>query len=567
MKENGRKKLYLNKTILMIVMVGYSAFLVLMLLMDFYLIREYKTDNMREEQRVMNEYVENLSEGMYRIDRQLYNVYENDDNFQALRKKEGIVQEYGNAYELKETLIKRMMTEESMDGFFIFYDNLEKTWYKMNSTKLRIDECNKIKEQLKNNLKQEGKMRSWFTVVVDEDIYLSLFYKKDRVAIYGIISLQDIESEIQEKMGKNRNVVIADMGMPLKNKELAEKLQLNEVTKNFSDSFYQMIKNYQVYGCRIPNTDLWIYSVYKMNLWNIMNVQQLLLLIVTLISMCAVVYMYLFVRKQVAVPIRQLTEVMNKIRNGETKTVPQIDTRFYEIQDINQTLEKMINELEEQKMLVYEEIIEKQKAQMQYLQLQLKPHFYLNGLKTLNALAMENQTEKMQELIINLSTHLRYLLQSEREVVPLYMEIEFVDNYVKMQKHITGRPVRCEITMDERVKNWEVPVLIIHTFVENSIKYARLGDSRIPLEIQVTASYLATENGGYLDIIIQDNGQGYPEEILQEINGETVVGKRSVGINNIKRRCDFLYGEKAEYSFVSYQGALKIGRASCRERV
>ncbi len=61
MKNNKRKVLYLNKTILMIVMIGYSAFLVLMLLMDFYLIRKYKTDNMREEQRVMNEYIENLS--------------------------------------------------------------------------------------------------------------------------------------------------------------------------------------------------------------------------------------------------------------------------------------------------------------------------------------------------------------------------------------------------------------------------------------------------------------------------------------------------------------------------
>lgn len=223
MKNNKRKVLYLNKTILMIVMIGYSAFLVLMLLMDFYLIRKYKTDNMREEQRVMNEYIENLSEGMYRIDRQLYNIYENDENFQALRKKEEKVKEYGNAYELKETLIKRMMTEESMDGFFIFYDNFEKTWYKMNSTEIRIDECNTIKEQLKNNLKQEGKMRSWFTVAVDEDIYLSLFYKKDRVALYGIISLRDIENEIQEKMGKNRNVVISDMGMILKNKELVEK--------------------------------------------------------------------------------------------------------------------------------------------------------------------------------------------------------------------------------------------------------------------------------------------------------------------------------------------------------
>ena len=92
--------------------------------------------------------------------------------------------------------------------------------------------------------------------------------------------------------------------------------------------------------------------------------------------------------------------------------------------------------------------------------------------------------------------------------------------------------------------------------MENSIKYARLGDSRIPLEIQVTASYLSTEEGGYLDLMIQDNGQGYPEDILEEISGETVVGKRNVGINNIKRRCQILYGEKAEYNFASYHGAL-----------
>lgn len=554
--KKERKILHLNRTILFVVMIGYSAFLVLMLWMDFYLIRQYQNENRREAQQAMNSYIEQISEAMHRVDRQLYDVYANDENFQALRKKEDTVAEYGHAYELRQTLYNRMMAEESMNGFFIFYDNMQKSWYNISLNKIRAERSGEMKEQLKRNLELEGKMRSWSSVVVDEDVYLAMFYQKERVAVYGILSLQNIEAELQEKMGKDLEVVFIDREMVLKNKQLAENLELVKMTKNYSDSFSKMAGKHQILGYRIPNTDLWVYAVCQTGIWNIMNVQQLILLLFTVISILGVGGMYMFVKKQVAVPIRQLTEVMNKIRSGETRKVPQISTRFHEIQEVNKTLDEMIRELEKQKMLVYEEIIEKQKAQMQYLQLQLKPHFYLNGLKTLNALAMENQTGKMQELIINLSAHLRYLLQSEREFVPLYMELEFVENYIQMQKHITGRPVNCEITMEEEVKNWSVPVLAVHTFVENSIKYARLGDSRIPLEIQVTASYLSTEEGGYLDLMIQDNGQGYPEDILEEISGETVVGKRNVGINNIKRRCQILYGEKAEYNFASYHGAL-----------
>ena len=103
---------------------------------------------------------------------------------------------------------------------------------------------------------------------------------------------------------------------------------------------------------------------------------------------------------------------------------------------------------------------------------------------------------------------------------------------------------------------WKVPTLIVHTFVENSVKYAHLGGGSIPLKIQVSADILETEEGEYLDLIIRDNGQGYPEDILEEINGDTRIGIRSVGINNIKRRCQFLYGQQAEYHFETDQGAV-----------
>ena len=190
------------------------------------------------------------------------------------------------------------------------------------------------------------------------------------------------------------------------------KLNLESYIKESSDEFHEIIQNYRVYGHRIPNMEMWMCVVYPIRFWDMMNVQQLLLLLLTGVSVIAVVVMYFFMRKQVVQPLHQLTDNMNAIRRGEDERISPIVCRFYEIQEADETRGEMVEELKKQKLLVYEEIIEKQKAQMQYLQLQLKPHFYLNGLKTLNALAMENQTGKMQDLILNLSKHLRYLLQA-----------------------------------------------------------------------------------------------------------------------------------------------------------
>ena len=55
--KKKQKPLYLNRAISMIVMVGYSAFLILMLIMDWYLIREYQYENRRVEQAALNSYI------------------------------------------------------------------------------------------------------------------------------------------------------------------------------------------------------------------------------------------------------------------------------------------------------------------------------------------------------------------------------------------------------------------------------------------------------------------------------------------------------------------------------
>lgn len=216
----------------------------------------------------------------------------------------------------------------------------------------------------------------------------------------------------------------------------------------------------------------------------------------------------------------------------------------------------MVSEIKKQKIISYEQIIEKQNAQMQYLQLQLKPHFYLNGLKTLNMLAMEGDTEKAQDLIMHLSYHLRYLLQVNRALVPLASEVDYTKNYGDIQAKMYGRGIRMHWDIRGDVGEVPVPTLCIQTFVENSFKYAKPDGGWGGLEITVKIYELETQDGKFIDITVRDNGVGYPLHILEDINGDTKEESPSVGINNLKRRCFFLYGGRGEYNFYNSGGAV-----------
>ncbi len=78
MKKEKNNYLYLNRTVMLIVMVGYSSFLVLMLLMDWYLIRKYQMENANTNLDAIISFTEKAQDSMDSIDRQLSEVFIND---------------------------------------------------------------------------------------------------------------------------------------------------------------------------------------------------------------------------------------------------------------------------------------------------------------------------------------------------------------------------------------------------------------------------------------------------------------------------------------------------------
>ena len=555
--KNFKKTLTLNRAILCIMLAGYSTLLILLLCMDYFLIMEYQTDNHKREQQAMDSYLAKTTDGMERIRRILYDIYTYDEDFAALSGSLSEVAQYSHAYDLRRTLYSQMMVDEELQGFYIFYNAKVQPLYKVDVNQIEAEHAMRIGKALRQKQQEnEWKASNWTSITIDNSVYLVLAYEKGNVTVYGIRNLGNAQRAMNEESGEALRVILLNNGSALTNEKLAENLGIMDNMKKASDRFSYHMGSNQVYGERIPNTELWICSVFPRGFWDYVNLQQVVLLVLTGLSFLAVLSLYFFLKRNLVKPLRALSHEMEMIRNEKNRDIPLMDMRFSELKEVNETLRAMVIQLEKQRLLTYDEFIEKQKAQMQYLQLQLKPHFYLNGLKTLNALVLENQTEKVQTLILNLSEHLRYLLQSEVETTSLRQELDFADNYVNLQSQMTGRRMHLDIEMEPEAAVWRVPVLSVQTFVENSIKHAKLGSLNSVLLIKVRADLLTTEEGNYLDLVVRDNGQGYPEDVLNEINGAPKAGNKNVGINNLKRRCQILYGRKAEFTFLSRDGAV-----------
>ena len=61
------------------------------------------------------------------------------------------------------------------------------------------------------------------------------------------------------------------------------------------------------------------------------------------------------------------------------------------------------------------------------MQLQIRPHFFLNCLKSLYALAEAGKYDRIQKMILEISKHIRYIFTDSMELVPLSRELDHIE--------------------------------------------------------------------------------------------------------------------------------------------
>ena len=109
-----------------------------------------------------------------------------------------------------------------------------------------------------------------------------------------------------------------------------------------------------------------------------------------------------------------LVSTMDRIGRGELSVRSSVDYRNAEFTQVNETFNRMIDQITQLKIDGYEKELEARRNEMTALKLQIRPHFVLNCLKSVYAMVQTGSREDAQQLILLLSRYLRYILSLQR---------------------------------------------------------------------------------------------------------------------------------------------------------
>ncbi len=187
--------------------------------------------------------------------------------------------------------------------------------------------------------------------------------------------------------------------------------------------------------------------------------------------------------------------------------------------------------------------LEKENLQneVHFLKAQLNPHFLFNALNSIYFQVAKSQ-EEAQESILTFSEMLRYqLYDCATEKVELRQEIDYLKNYLSMERLRKGERVKIQTDFDIKNESILIAPLLFLPLVENACKWVSM-DKKKESEKQnfITILLKIKENSLFFSV----------ENSRSDIQIETKTqNKGGIGQQNLARRLQLIYPKKHRLSF------------------
>lgn len=209
---------------------------------------------------------------------------------------------------------------------------------------------------------------------------------------------------------------------------------------------------------------------------------------------------------------------------GDTATINIIPVLFsliyYVVVRSNRLLQAYINN----KILLEKTTNDYLQTELKFLKAQYHPHFLFNALNTIY-FQMDESVDEAKKTLEKFSELLRYQLYDQQQTVPVSMEIQYLQNFIELQKVRTSSKLQLHTTFDARLNSEQVYPLLLLPLVENAFKYVG-GEYKMCISVKKQNNEL---------IFVVENS--VPEQISFQKTG-------GIGLENLKRRLELLYPNK-----------------------
>lgn len=241
-------------------------------------------------------------------------------------------------------------------------------------------------------------------------------------------------------------------------------------------------------------------------------------------------------------PINKLKNKMIDVGNGNfsiiTGNLPkhEVGDLMIGFNNMAQKIQELIQQVRVAEINQQKEKIDRQRSELEALQMQINPHFLYNTLGAINAYALLNESKIIQSIIDALSNMFRYAVQNPLKPVKVKDEINHVKNYLTIYQY--RQPSMPQIYWDvDNYVNYPMLRLTLQPLIENVFHHA-FPDGvqphhKIWIEMKKDASNFY--------ITVRDNGIGYIPEVKGN-NKHNKKARKGIGLSNVHRRLQLFYG-------------------------
>ncbi|MEL0650153.1 histidine kinase [Algibacter sp. TI.3.09] len=184
---------------------------------------------------------------------------------------------------------------------------------------------------------------------------------------------------------------------------------------------------------------------------------------------------------------------------------------------------KHSNETKKLETKILETQLKLKEQELNYLKMQIHPHFLFNTLNTLYGFALK-KADETPDMILKLSNLLDYLLyQTDKPFVSLTEEIHHIEDYIALEKMRFNNTLNINFKTSTVSEVLKIAPMLLLPFVENSFKHGVIKNGELSINIDLRCD----ENKIHLQIV--------------NTASKAISSKNGIGLDNIRKRLDLLY--------------------------
>lgn len=192
-------------------------------------------------------------------------------------------------------------------------------------------------------------------------------------------------------------------------------------------------------------------------------------------------------------------------------------------------------------------------AKLNALQQQVMPHFVFNVIASISRLLSTKDYQTAQKMLDSFAQMLRYSLSNLKGSVKLEDELNYIENYLAIQKIRFGKRIIYQVDCDPVLRSLRIPFLSLQPLVENAVEHGLLKEE---CGGKLTVSCVRHMN--FDSITISDSGRGIPPSKLKLLRAslyDDSDSEKHIGLRNSYRRLYFMFNRRLSFSINSTEHA------------